>query len=306
MDIALFYSKLAAVGLIIALGFLLAKLKIISAETNKHLIDILLTVAWPCAIFIAFPQQFDPTTFHRFLTGLIGGTLVLLAMIFVSHLLFNKKLLKTSLATEGRFAFVFNNASFLGYPLVMTMFGPSALMPYCGFILVFNIALFSYGVFLFKRRLDAELIKGIIINPNIIAVFAGLIFFLFSIPMPAVINDSLSLLGAVMTPLSLLCIGYMLSQAPLVHLIHQGRLFLIALAQLILAPTLTFFILSALRIDPEIRSILVLIQALPTATSLGLFAKKYGGNTLEASELVAISTALSVITLPLLMGIFLK
>ena len=303
-DLSVFYYSLATVALIIILGFALGKFKAISEHTNKQLVNILLMVAMPCALFSAFPQEFDESSLSNLLYGLIGGVLVFLALIILSKLLFNKKLFEKELSYESQFAFVFNNATFLGYPLVSTFFGPEALIPYCGFIIVFNLALFSYGVFLFERKVTAKLIRMTLLNPNIIAVLLGAVFFIFSLKLPDFLNSSIDYVGQVMTPLSLICIGYMLSRAKLKALWQKKKLFITALLQLTLGPSITFIILYFLGIPEEVRNILVLIQALPTATSLGLFAEKYGGNPTEASELVAISTILSIITLPLAIMLF--
>lgn len=305
-DLGIFYASLATVALVVVLGFFLGKIGKISEQTNKQLIDILLLVAMPCALFSAFPQEFDQSSFNNFLLGLGGGVLVLLSLMIVSKLIFNKKFFKKELSYESQFALIFNNASFLGYPLVMTIFGQSALIPYCGFIIVFNIALFSYGVYLFERKVTKKLLKETLLNPNIIAVILGAVFFLFSIKLPDFLNSAVGYVGSVMTPLSLICIGFMLSRAHIKTLWKKKKLFLTAIIQLIIGPSVTFLILWLLRMPADIRNILVLIQALPTATSLGLFAEKYNGNPVEASELVAISTVLSIGTLPIIIALFIR
>lgn len=303
-DLGVFYSSLATVGLVILLGFMLGKTKVITAETNKHLINILLSVAWPCAVFAAFPQEFNADAWNLFLIGLAGGAAVLSALILLSKVLFNKRWFKSELSYESQFGLIFNNASFLGYPLVMTMFGKGALLPYCGFILVFNIALFSYGIYLFERKFTAKLVRETLLNPNIIATALGMIFFVFSLKLPVPVNDAVGYLAGIMMPLSLVCIGYMLSRTSFKALLKHKKLFLTAILQLTLGPATSYGVCWLLGIPVEVRNILVLIQALPTATSLGLFAERYGGNPVEASELVAISTTLSVVTLPLMITVF--
>jgi predicted permease len=55
------------------------------------------------------------------------------------------------------------------------------------------------------------------------------------------------------------------------------------------------------------RQVIILIQSLPTAASLAIFAEKFGGNTkTEASELVVFNTLLSALTLPLVMWLLLR
>lgn len=304
----MFYSRLATVGLIMVLGFFLGKAKWISEGTNKQLINILLMVAMPAALFGAFPQEFDREALNSFLMGLGGGTLVLLSLAVIGKLFFNKWTLPKAgryARSESQFALIFNNAAFLGLPLVLTIFGQEAMMPYCGFIIPFNIALFGYGVYLMKGKFDGKMLVSTLLNPNIIAVMVGCALFVTSTGLPEIFNSTIGTVAQIMTPLSLICIGYMLSRAEIKKLIKKRRLFITAAVQLTVGPALTWVILWALGVPMEVRNILVLIQALPTATSLGLFAEKYGGDPVSASELVVISTIMSVVTLPVMLGLLL-
>ena len=300
-----FYIRLGAIALIVILGFGLGKFKLISEKTNKELTNLLLTVFMPASLFMAFPATYDQAIANIFFSGVLAGVLVMLVLIILAKLIFNKSIFKKELSYEAQFAFIFNNATFLGYPIVSSTFGPSGILAYCGFIIAFNIALFSYGIWLFERKITPKLIRSVLFNPNIIAVILGMILFLIGINLPQFFTSAVGYVGNATTPLSLICIGYMLSQAKLLKVIKKWRLMLTAIIQLILGPLTTWGVLTLLNFPPEVIQVCTLIQALPTATSLGLFAVKYGGNAAESSELVTISTIFSVITMPLMVTLLL-
>ena len=306
IELTQFYIRLGAIGLIMALGFLLGKLKLISTKTNKELTNLLLTVFMPAALFVAFPTSYDESSFNLFLSGLAAGAIIMFALILLSKLIFNKGWMKKDLASESQFALIFNNATFLGYPIVTSTFGPSGVLAYCGFIIAFNIALFSYGIWLFERKITPKLLRSVILNPNIIAVILSMLLFIFEFSLPSFINNAVGYVGAATTPLSLICIGFMLSEAKLIKIFKKWRLMLTALIQLIIGPLVTWGLLSLLNFPTEVIQVCTLIQALPTATSLGLFAVKYGGNIAESSELVTISTIFSVVTMPLMVFLLLS
>lgn len=306
IELSTFYARLGAIALILILGFFLGKKKYISTTTNKELTNLLLTVFMPASLFVAFPSEYNEDSLQLFFAGLVAGFLIMLVLIILSKLIFNKWWFKGGLRYESQFALIFNNATFLGYPIVVNTFGPNGVIAYCGFIIAFNIALFSYGIWLFEHKVTLKLIKSIVINPNIIAVLLGMIFFLTSLSLPAFITDAIGFVGGATTPLSIICIGFMLSHADFKTIFKKWRLVVIALIQLILGPVITYFLLLWLNFPPEVIQVCTLIQALPTATSLGLFATKYGGNNIESSELVAVSTALSVVTMPLMILILLS
>lgn len=301
-----FYARLGAIALILILGFFLGKKKMITSGTNRELTNLLLTVFMPASLFVAFPSEYNEASLNLFFSGFVGGVIVMLTVIIISRIIFNKYWFKGGLRYESQFALIFNNATFLGYPIVVSTFGPTGVIAYCGFIIAFNIALFSYGIWLFEHKISLKLVKSIVLNPNIIAVLLGMIVFLTSFKLPSFITDAVGFVGGATTPLSIICIGFMLSHADFKSLVKKWRLALVAIIQLIIGPLATYFILIAMNFPAEVVSVCTLIQALPTATSLGLFATKYGGNNIEASELVTISTVLSVVTLPLMILLLLS
>lgn len=305
IELTQFYERLIAIGIIIVLGFCLGKFKLISKKTNQELTNLLLSVFMPAALFSAFPASYSEASANLFFSGLVAGFIVMLSLILIAKIVFNRKLFGKGLSYKTQFALVFNNATFLGYPIVSSTFGSGGILAYCGFIVAFNIALFSYGIWLFERRLTWKLVHRVLLNPNIIGVLLGMTLFLLGLRLPDSLNDAIGYIGGATTPLSLICIGFMLSQANLVELIHKWRLMLVAIIQLILGPVATWGILSLMHFPVEVIQVCMLIQALPTATSLGLFAVKYKGNPAEASELVTISTIFSVITMPIMITLLL-
>ena len=305
IELSDFYARLGAIALILILGFCLGKWKMISTETNKEITNLLLTVFMPASLFVAFPAEYSEDSLQLFFSGLVAGILVMLMLIILSKIIFNKWWFKGGLRFESQFALIFNNATFLGYPIVVNTFGPTGVIAYCGFIIAFNVALFSYGIWLFEHKITLKLFKSIVTNPNILAVLIGMVLFLANFHLPSFIMDAVGFVGGATTPLSIICIGFMLSRADFKSLFKKWRLILTAIIQLIVGPVVTYFMLTWLKFPTEVIQVCTLIQALPTATSLGLFATKYGGNNIESSELVTISTVLSVATMPLMILILL-
>ena len=307
LDFNKFYSSLVVIVIIIAFGLFLGKIKWIDKGTNKKLVNLLLMVFMPASLFNAFPGEFSEEFSSLFFMGLVGGVVTMLLVIIAAKLVYNKKFFPGELTYEAQFSFAFNNATFLGYPLISMAFGERGIVPYCGFIIAFNLALFSYGVWLFERKITPKFILKTIINPNILAVILGMVFFLnrfnVSSELP-ITHDAIKYIAGATTPLSLLCVGYMLSTADLKKLLKKWRLFIVAAIQLIFAPAITFLVTKILFGFPdEVVLICTLIQALPTATSLGLFAEKYGGDVAEASQIVVISTLMSIVTMPVVMTV---
>jgi len=301
-DFSVFYQNFGALAIITAVGFLLGRKKIIKPDTNKAVVNLLLMVALPCALFSAFPTQFDWDSLHLFLWAAGGGLIVFLLAIVLSRLFYRRRTVG-KFFREHQFATIFTNASFLGYPLVLAFFGQSIMIAYSGFMLVFDLLLFSYGRWLFEHKLSWRHLWKIV-SPALFAEVAGLTLFLLSWQLPAVVELTIHGLAGLASPLSLICIGLMLSQAHnWRYWLSQRRLYLICLVRLLLVPVVALVVLTLLRFPVEVVRVLVLLQALPTATTLVHFANKYGGKGEEASEIVLFTTALSLVTVPVVMWV---
>ena len=70
IELSDFYSRLGTIGIILALGFVLGKAKLIDTKFNKILVNLLLTVFMPASLFVAFPSSFDQATSDLFFKGL--------------------------------------------------------------------------------------------------------------------------------------------------------------------------------------------------------------------------------------------
>lgn len=305
MDYGRFYTSLIVIAAIILFGWFLGRIKWIDKNTNSKLVNLLLMVFMPASLFNAFPSEYSKEYSDLFFMGLVGGVVTMLLVMVVAKIVYNRRFFRGELSYEAQFSFIFNNATFLGYPLINMAFGERGIIPYCGFIIAFNFALFSYGVWLFERKITPRFILKTVFNPNILAVVIGMVFFLCRVNVTATIpimHESIRYIAGATTPLSLLCIGYMLSTSNFKKIIQKWKLFLVAAIQLVFAPIITYVVTKLiLNFPSEVVLICTLIQALPTATSLGLFAEKYGGDTTESSQLVVISTLMSIVTMPALM-----
>ena len=300
-----FYIGLAIVVILIFIGFFLSKIKIITDEATKFLSNFILTVALPVAFFCSFPSEFSINDLKLFVWGVGGSIFVLTILILLSQLIFAKKIVKKA-NHEYKFAFAFNNTSFIGYPLVSTAFGQEGLVVYAGFMLPWVITLFTYGISLFKKNYNWFDTLKALTNPNVIGIVLGAFFFVFGIRIPEIADRTLSLIAALTTPLALFCIGFMLSKTNIKTLFKRWQVVFVCLLQLTLAPILTFILLKIINAPTIVISVIVLMQTLPTAATLGLLTKKYKNKHTEAGEIVTLSTLLAAITVPILIYILLN
>lgn len=128
--------------LIILVGFLFGKLKLLPQETDKTLNKVALTITLPCLAFASFMTEINQETFMSCLFTFIYGFFIYILFIFVSKLLFlYEKNLDTRQTLE--MLFVFGSTTFFAQPLIQAIY-PQAYNDSSMFNIPFRVFLYSY------------------------------------------------------------------------------------------------------------------------------------------------------------------
>jgi predicted permease len=119
--------------------------------------------------------------------------------------------------------------------------------------------------------------------------------------LPDMIAEALSYIGNMNTPLAMLVAGVTIAQTDLKKLIGKFRIYYIIFFKLLLIPIVMLLFFNLFDIPRLVLLTSVLAVACPTAVTINLFSIKYDKNYLYASELFAVATILSIISIPLVM-----
>jgi len=203
-----------------------------------------------------------------------------------------------------RFMLIFSNLGFMGYPVAYAMFGPESVFYVTLINLPFGFLVFTLGVFLLRPDLARNPELKRIVTPGLIASIFGLFLLVTGITIPSPLNESVSLLGSITTPLAMIVIGTFLAPLPFLGMVSDIRVWAISLLRLLVIPFAVFLIISPFISDPLLLGIPVLLAAMPVAANTVLLSEEYGVNAELASKGVFISTLLSLVTIPLI-GLFL-
>ena len=154
-----------------------------------------------------------------------------------------------------------------------------------------------------KGRIRAA--AGNIINIGTISSILALTFFLTQIQVPDFLYDTFEMMSNLACPLSMFVIGASLSKIAPVKLISDLRLNAFILVRLIVIPVLGIALVRYL-VHPEdlLMRVFYVMISVPFASTSVMIAQEYGGQKGIASQGVALSTLVSVLTIPLLGMIF--
>lgn len=305
-------QQMTVMFLMMAVGYLCYKKQILTEEVSKKVSAIVVNVANPCMILSS------ALTDQKMQGKELLQMLAIVALMYVFLLVLAQllpKILRIRKESRGAYAamVVFANIGFMGFPILSAMYGNGALLYGSVFQIPFNILIYTYGVAVLTRKPDAcerpeldriEMLKKIF-NIGVIACIAAMFIYFLRIPVPSFLQAFITNLGNLTAPLSMMIIGASLAQMPLKELFLDGKLLVFSLVKLLLLPAIWMLMVNRLAEQEILRGVCLVMMATPAGSMTAMLAQQYGGDYETASRGVALTTVLSVITMPVLAAFFL-
>ncbi len=290
-------SKVGVMLILIMVGYAVTKKKWLTERGTAEVNTLLLQIVTPCLIVNSFLTSEDTLSVGELL--LSGGTSALAFALSIGLSLFFFRKEPEGRKKVLRFAVDFSNAGFMGLPLVEGIVGSKGVMYGSFFIVVFNIFCWTYG---FRMMSGGQKMswKVLLLNPGIIGLIFGLPIYFLDLHLPAVVSEPVSFLAALNTPLAMMIIGSYIAKVDLHSFVSDMAVYKVAALRLLAAPLLFFLCLLVIRPEPNLFVTSVIQAACPVAANTVLFAVQYQCDSQLASKTVAVSTVLSVVTIPIL------
>ncbi|HLR21580.1 MAG TPA: AEC family transporter [Tissierellaceae bacterium] len=305
MDFLLTLQNVSVLFLLIVVGYIVGKVGIITEKGQRELSDLVLKVTMPATIILALQLEY---TQERFNTAL--RIMAIVAVSYIVMIILSKLIARIYNVNEGQRDIIevgslLPNTSFMGYPIVLSILGGEALFfAVLGSGLIFEVVAWTYGVFTISKNADQDvetnLVKDILLSPGILAIIIGFILFMFSITIPEPLSSTMGLLSQATSPLAMVVVGILLSRSNIKECVTSIRLYIIALVRLLIFPLLIFFVLSLLGFSGMEIVIPVIMLGMPTAAYVAMFAANVDNDANLASQIVFVSSLLSLITIPIL------
>ncbi|MBU3875321.1 AEC family transporter [Faecalicatena sp. AGMB00832] len=301
------WTLLAQILLMIAFGIFITKKKILTEGMKNHLSTFLLKAVLPISILSSAGSEFSMERIGGF------GMTALIAVIYYIVMLVVMKILskRLKLPEKGEPIFVtmctFANVGFIGLPLAAQLFGELGMLCAIAFNILYNLMLFSFGVMMLsgEKTFSPKVIFG---NSAIQMSVVAMILYVLPFRFPAFIQTTLSSVGSMMVPLSMIIIGYEIAVMDLKDIVKDKYSYLISLIRLLIVPIIACVILSFLPINHTVASVSVLLMALPAGSFNVILSQQYDCNPSFAARSVTQNMLFMVVTLPIilyLMGVLL-
>ena len=294
--VSLAAKQIFTMFVIIIIAVVCYKKKLIDNNGNNVLSNLLLYLINPCILFCSYQKEFD--------AKMMNGLLISLALALASHLLgmlIAALFLRNKQAdlVNERLAVIYTNCGFLAIPLVNEIYGYEGVFYLTAYITVFNFLIWSHGIICMRGSCEKKDMLKAVTSPASFAIIVGIIFYVAGIILPDFMMYPLEYLGDMNTPVAMLIAGVCIARTDITKTFKKPRIYLVCLLKLIILPLVFICIFKPFFGDGILMGVLTIATASPTATMCMIFAVKYDKNSTYASELFAVTTLLSLITIPL-------
>lgn len=302
------FKQLLIMALIVLGGFTFAKAFKVDDKEQKFLSKLLIYFINPFLILNALNIDFEMAKFVQLAWVFLLSLVVHFIMIGLS-LLFSrsKNSDEKDYCNLDALAMMFSNCGFIGIPLIRGVFGDEGVFYLMGFLVAFNIIMWTYGYSKLSGRID---IKKIATNPNMIAVILGLIVFFVPYPLPEVVSKAIGMIGELNSATAMILIGVLFAgfkfdSKYIKHIIK------VCFVRLVLVGFVVSFLIfgiykiigtnmsqTELELLKMILFVVLICSACPCATSVPSLACLFNKDGEYSSMLVCLTSLLCMISVP--------
>lgn len=294
------FTQMSVLFIMVIIGFCANKTGFMDEEFGRRLSSLIIHVTSPFIILssamgdtLPAPQDIAPV--------LIAGTACLLFMAVISFPLGLVFRVKDAELNQYRFMLIFGNVSFIGFPVVGSLFGLNAIF-YASLVMVpFNLLVFTLGLFLIVKGTGSMKVRlKTLISPAMLATYITVVLVYFQIRTPHPIAQACTLVGSITIPGSLLIIGSSLADIPLRDMLGSVRIFLMSALKLVAIPLVIYVILLFMPLEKKYSDVLVILCGMPVAAYGTMFCLKNGIDARLMAQGTFWSTFCALFSIPLL------
>lgn len=297
-NLLLSFNVILPLFLCMALGYFLRRIRMLEPVSLKCLNKLCFKVFLPIYLFnnvytTDISAAFDGKLITIAALGIIGLFIVL--MVLIPRL--EKENPRRGVMVQGIFR---SNFALFGLPVAISLcgeelVGPTALL--VGLMVpIFNVqAVIALESFRGGKPSLKKIIRGIVTNPLIIASMSGVVLNLLNVPIPTTVQKSLTDLGRVATPLSLVALGgeFMFSSVR----DYFRQLMIVLGGKLVIGPAIMIAIGALLGLRNETLIPIMIMFGAPTAVSSFPMAQQMEGDSDLAASIVVFTSIFAILTI---------
>ena len=170
----------------------------------------------------------------------------------------------------------------------------------------YSLLFYTHGLTILgrgKQEHKANPIKSIL-NPGTIMAVLSLVVFWYGITLPPILKNTIEYVGNATIFLSMALLGVNIARSRLAESVKDLRIWAYILLRMILLPVIIVYVMRALSFDPVATLAMCLMAAVPVGNLPMIQAEKIGEDTRILSSAIAVTTAISLFSITILMSVF--
>lgn len=292
---------------IIVLGYILQIRGWFGETFSSNLSRLIMNVALPASIFVSVMKYLTLDKLVSLSKGLVYTFTAFVIGYIVAYI--SVRIFKVRPGRRGTMINTFVNANtiFIGLPLNIALFGNESLPYFLIYYITNTISTWTLGIYLMTS--DSKTGKSKVVQkldlkkllPPLIGFLVALFFLVLQIPVPSFATSTLTYIGNIVTPLSLIYIGIVLAKAGLNTITFDKDTIVTLIGRFILGPLVMYIvlILTAKNLTTTEFKTFVVQSAAPALAVLPILAGNGDGDVEFSTNVVTLSTILFVVVIPI-------
>ena len=299
--ITILLNLVGKIALLMLLGYFLRKYNVITEQFQKDITAFMLKVALPANVLTTANNPFS-----RELSANLLLTAGIAVVYYGASLLLTRAISRLlPLSQGGKVVFmtscVFANTAFIGFPLATELLGSEGLLYAVVFNIVWIVFFYTLGISLFSGQKTIRL-KTLVTMPVSVASICAVLIYISPFRFPGFVQDTLSTLGAMVAPISMIVVGCSLVHIRPIDILKDGYSYFVSVMRMAVLPAAVLLVLKLIPGVPGVVAVTCCLACcLPSASMNVVFAQEYDCEPQYASRAVVQGTLLMVVTVPLFM-----
>ena len=301
----LLMEEIAKLFAIMLMGYAVVKAGLMKSSESKSISVVMVYLVIPCVIIDAFQVDYTADVKKGLFLACAAAVLVHVLFLILTTIL--KQALQ--LDTIERATVIYSNAGILVIPLVQDLLGQEYVIYSSAYIAVQLILIWTHckNMLCEEDRLEW---KKVFLNVNIISIIVGAILFIRKIQLPSGVQDVLDMMNNMIGPIGMLLAGMVIADVPLKTVFTKKRNYVSTVLRLIIYPIFILILMKMINTfagvndSKQILLTVYIASITPACATVTSMAQLYDKDAAYASSLYVLTTLLSIVTMPVMVGMY--
>lgn len=297
--------KQAAIMLLLNLvGIIAYRTKIVDKNGGRQFSSFVLEIVTPVLVVNAYSEvEYEFRLVVNMLWTFLIAAISYVVAITAAYLLIRRK---AGRETEiERFSVIYSNCGFMGIPLASALLGNEGVFYATAFLTIFFCFAWTHGIMLLTGQHDRRALLKKFCSPTMIGIAIGLVLFFCRIQLPGILQTTFDYVAGLNTPMAMVASGISVAQSNLLQAVRTPRVYYVSAVKLLGIPLLLTLLFLPLSFIPmEVRTVVLVLMAAPSAAMCTLQCQKHSMNDVYASDIFAMTTILSMAAMPAVVKLF--